>query len=274
MGDGRSALFWSDSWLHGCPLHEIAPYLCQAVPAKLRRTRTVADALHNNNWRKDITGSLSIPILIDYVRLRQATDAFPLNPEISDKISWRWSPTGEFSVSSAYQALFIGQTGLPGARELWTTRAPNKCRFFFWLVLHNKVWTAERCRRHGLQAHGDCALCSQSLEELDHLLVQCVFSREVWFKALRKYGWQSLAPGQNDSFILWWLRARKAVSKVRRKAFDSFIVLVGWHLWLERNARTFRNVTASVSSVLSSIAQATEQWCLAKLLSRVSLYPT
>jgi hypothetical protein len=66
-----------------------------------------------------------------------------------------------------------------GAKELWKARAPNKCRFFVWLVLHGRCWTSDRLFKHGLQSYRDCTLCSQGPEDLNHLLLTCSFSREV-----------------------------------------------------------------------------------------------
>jgi hypothetical protein len=68
-------------------------------------------------------------------------------------------------------------------------------------------------------------LCDQGTEMLDHLLIAYPYAREVWFKALRRCGWQSLTPTPADSFIVWWLRSHKRIPKRRRKAFDSFTIL-------------------------------------------------
>jgi hypothetical protein len=66
-----------------------------------------------------------------------------------------------------------------------------------------------------------------------------VVGREIWFKYLRRTGWHMLAPSTTDTFTSWWLRARKQVSKLRRAAFDSYIILLAWCIWWERNNRAF-----------------------------------
>jgi hypothetical protein len=40
---------------------------------------------------------------------------------------------------------------------------------------------------------------------LDHLLLQCVYSREVWFKVLHCMGWQQLSLLPTDVAVNWWL---------------------------------------------------------------------
>jgi hypothetical protein len=82
-----------------------------------------------------------------------------------------------------------------------------------------------------LPNHGPCALCSRE-ETVDHSLLRCVVSREVWFKVLRKFGWQWLAPGPIPYLYIadWWLQLRKQIDKRRRRVFDSLIVLVAWRV--------------------------------------------
>jgi hypothetical protein len=130
-----------------------------------------------------------------------------------------------YSASSAYATMFTSQTQVLGASELWKTNAPNKCHFFAWLVLHARSWTSERAWRHGLHNDTCCALCDQGVETIDHLLISCPYAREVWFKALCRCGWQSLALTTMNFFTEWWLRSRKRIPKARWKAFDSLIIL-------------------------------------------------
>jgi hypothetical protein len=85
------------------------------------------------------------------------------------------------------------------------------------------------------------------------LLLSCVYSREVWFKCLRRCRWQHLAPSVEDCLIPWWLHARKSVAKARRKAFDTLVILIAWNLWLEHNDRVVRSVSSLPSCLVSAI---------------------
>jgi hypothetical protein len=125
-------------------------------------------------------------------------------------------------------------------------------------------------KRHGLQNHDPCTLCSQGIETIDHLFMQCVLSREIWYKLLRSCGWHHLAPTGADHLIDWWLRSRKLVTKARRKAFDSLVVLITWNLWLERNSRVFRYSTSTTSRLPDGIWSKCEL-CCAKLIVRSEL---
>ena len=164
---------------------------------------------------------------------------------------------------------------MPGAKLLLKTRAPPKCKFFCWLVLHDRCWTANRRFRHNLQDHDSCALCDQGSETIDHLLVSCSYSREVWFSLLRRGGLQLLVPCSNaTSFVTWWSTSRKRLPRDKRKAFDTFVLLVIWTIWKERNARVFDR-KASMPWVLSDIIlDEGVVWATAGFFAKGFLFPS
>jgi hypothetical protein len=49
-------------------------------------------------------------------------------------------------------------TTLVGAKHVWRSTVPSKVKFFFWLALHGRPWTAEHRKRHGLQQEAVCVL--------------------------------------------------------------------------------------------------------------------
>jgi len=72
-------------------------------------------------------------------------------------------------------------------------------------VAHKKCWTADRLARKGLPHPTVCPLSDQVEETIDHLLISCVFSRQMWFNVLQGLGLQALAPGPDDLiFDDWW----------------------------------------------------------------------
>jgi hypothetical protein len=68
--------------------------------------------------------------MIQYVQLREQLERVVLTPGTEDRLVWRWSESGRYSASSAYNVMFLGQSQLLGTKELWKTKAPNKCCFF------------------------------------------------------------------------------------------------------------------------------------------------
>jgi hypothetical protein len=146
--------------------------------------------------------------------------------------------------------------------------APNKYKFFVWLVLLRRCWMMDRWYRRGLHADNSCGLCLQELELVDHLMVQCVFSREVWFLTLRRCGWEILTPSTVHTFGGWWVECQKQVVKGRRKVFDSLVISVAWSIWLQRNDPCFARICKPPAVVALDAWSLLEQWCRAGLVDR------
>lgn len=171
VGNGLSILFWSDPWLQGLSIEDIAPHLAAAVATKIKKRRSLAQALDHKAWLKDIT----IPVLMDYIRIRQMADNVVLQPETEDVFGWRWTGSRTFSVASAYQALFFGQTSVLGTKELWKTKAPKIGR----------VWPLNTVTTMAYNQLTNAA----SADKKRNRLTTCSFSvclAEVWFKAFRQ----------------------------------------------------------------------------------------
>ena len=263
LGDGTGVRFWCDRWLDGRSICDLAPHLFQAVGKRRRHSRTVADALFNRRWVRDIKGILSVDVISDYLRIWDALQGVSIQPGVQDVFVWKWTASGQYSASSAYRAFFLGRTALHGASQLWKTRAPGRCKFFGWLVLQRRCWTSDRLARFGLQNAGACAFCDQHEETVEHLLLQCPYSREVWFKLLRMGGLQRLMPQPDSSLADWWVSSRKLVPKTMRKGFDSVVLLIMWILWKERNARVFQQSSSSAGMVVQRIVDEGRSWIMA-----------
>ena len=69
VGNGSNTLFWSDRWLHGRSLVDLAPDVVACVPNSLVLKRSMAECLVNNNWVNDIRGALPLVGIMLYLLL-------------------------------------------------------------------------------------------------------------------------------------------------------------------------------------------------------------
>jgi len=76
-----------------------------------------------------------------------------------------------------------------------------------WLVAHRRCWTADRLARRNLPHPARCPLCDQVEEDIQHLLVGCVFARQFWFDLLRQVGLAVLAPQPCDTSFDEWCKS-------------------------------------------------------------------
>ena len=131
-------------------------------------------------------------------------------------------------------------------------------RFFLWLTLRRRHWTADRRARHGLEAGDVCFLCDQASETIDHIVAACPYTRELWHHILQALHLQ--LPAGTASSLIWWRRIRVLASGQWRKGLDTLFALVSWHVWKERNARCFRDASATINDLLQLITMEADRW--------------
>jgi hypothetical protein len=98
---------------------------------------------------------------------------------------------------------------------------------------------------------------------MDHIILGCVFSREVWSSCLRSFRLQDHVLVQESDIMLWWTDSRRRLPKSIHHSFDSLFFLVGWTLWKERNAKMFNGVPRSVTQLLQFIEEEITMWIAA-----------
>jgi hypothetical protein len=119
-----------------------------------------------------------------------------------------------------------------------------------------------------------CPLCDQEEETVQHLLVSCVFAREVWARLLSIVGLQHISPNHDDKiFQEWWRVAEGRVPAAVKEGFNSLVALGAWRIWKHRNNCVFHRTSPSVSGVLQEIKDEVGHWCLAGASRLRALWP-
>jgi len=258
IGNGRNTLFWQDSWVHGVSIRAMAPTLMHFVPKRVICRLTVAEALTDRHWVRTISGGVTAPAAAEYLQVWHAIEDIVLT-DAPDRLVWRWESDGSFSVRSAYQALHLGSHPIPGCVRIWEVWAPLKVKLFLWLAVRRRQWTADRRRKHGLDAHDTCFLCDQEPKTIDHIIVECSFARQLWFEAATMLG-ATLTEQPADAIVDWWETWRALWLASFARGADSMFVLIAWEIWKERNARCFRGVATQIPAIKATIKLQAELW--------------
>jgi hypothetical protein len=77
----------------------------------------------------------------------------------NDTFVWRWTRSGEYSATFAYEIQFLGASAMFKAPAVWKVNTEPKCRFFTWLGLLQKIPTADNLMRKGWPCDPNCSLC-------------------------------------------------------------------------------------------------------------------
>jgi len=259
--NGRKALFWHSSWAHDRPLSARFPLL---YGHSRRKNRTVQGALHNGAWIKDIAYNLNNDLLAEFFRLWDVLQSLELNldtPE-EDQICWKLDTSGKYTAKSAYSIQFSGSILSNFPKLIWKAWAPPKCKFFLWLLLQDRLWTAARLQVHGWENNYFCGLCIRNLETVLHLFVECPLSRTIWEHVAIWSNCENLHPAQWVEAMDvedWFLKMIESGSK---KA-HTLAILTLWCIWSQRNAAVFNNKTSTAAQVFARIKDESVLWASA-----------
>ena len=67
-GNGARTLFWSDKWIHGQRVADIAPQVFAIVPKRRMKRRMVLEAL-TNPWVSELQGALTAGVINEFLGL-------------------------------------------------------------------------------------------------------------------------------------------------------------------------------------------------------------
>ncbi|XP_058732849.1 uncharacterized protein LOC131604425 [Vicia villosa] len=114
-----------------------------------------------------------------------------------DNMVWQFEKNGEFSVKTAYHASRAHKDSLlpgpssPANQKIWPLiwKAPISARQrnFLWRVAKNILPSRGNLLKKGMFIDSQCPLCSAGTETVQHLLMECVFAKQVLFASVLSY---------------------------------------------------------------------------------------
>lgn len=102
-----------------------------------------------------------------------------------DSWFWLFDPTRLFTVKSCYRKLVGEQSGTEAQfwKQLWSLDLPAKVTNFIWRACRAVVPTAVALAYKRVQIDTLCSWCRLSGENIEHVLFECSFAKEIWVKA-------------------------------------------------------------------------------------------
>jgi hypothetical protein len=251
VGNGELAKFWESSWCDGVAPRDLAPNLYQLA---WRKNLTLWDEVQGDKWTRGLWRMSTAEQMVEFVCLWSLVQEVQFN-DSPDAIRWKWTADGCYSAKSAYNIQFAGSYCSFDAKAIWKAKTEGKHRFFMWLLVHEKILTADNLRIKGIQCDPICALCDQVPETAEHLCLHCVFAKEVW---LHVQHWSQdlvTAPRSGAHLLQWWNDAATSKPKDLRPRRISIMMYTVWHLWKEHNRRVFDGKSTSPRQIMNLIKE-------------------
>jgi hypothetical protein len=174
-----------------------------------------------------------------------------------------------YTTKSAYEIHFDGSSLSMFPTMIWKVWALARCKFFSWLLLQSRIWTADRLLVREWPNDYFCPLCRRNLETVIHLFQECSYARQVWLDVSNWALVQSfhLATWKVHAVMHdWFCQLCNVVllNSVKRKGARSLAILICWTIWKERNARVFDQCERSMSSIVPKIKSEVSLWTRAR----------
>ena len=103
-----------------------------------------------------------------------------LNADLEDRMVWKESKDGIFSVKSCFNSLDHSSAVPFPWRIIWSTFVPTKVGFFAWEASWGKVLTQDQLKRRGWNLANRCPLCCDEEETINHILIHCSKAKVLW----------------------------------------------------------------------------------------------
>ncbi|KAG4994795.1 hypothetical protein JHK86_031622 [Glycine max] len=99
-----------------------------------------------------------------------------------DRLVWRGSSDGVFSVKSAYGVISSSQHAPESKlfKLIHRWAGPERIRSFLWKLAHENVLINGKRMRIGISGSDECYSCHNEVESLFHLFPDCRESKQVW----------------------------------------------------------------------------------------------
>jgi hypothetical protein len=239
-GYGDTVSLWHDLWSDE-PIQELFPQLFSFAKNKEISYRQAAQA-------ESIFDMFSLPLSqIAEDQANLLTDLIDRNGaahNVTHKDKWSFHWGGEkYSTKKVYLQMVDAPDAPNVFKWIWKSCVLSKQKFFYWLMIQNRVNTKERMVHKSFFVQNDkCVLCDeQVIEDREHLFFECDFSRNFWWKLNHEWN--------NDLNFLDMIMDGK--QRRTLQFFNESVILGSWSLWNHRNNIIFDNQERSMDTCFS-----------------------
>lgn len=173
---GNSMLLWADTWVDQS-LQDKFPQLFSFA----RKPKCSVRFLLNQQLNRVFSPTLSAIAANQLIELQTLIEDRTWDENTNDTWSYSWG-NSNFSSRKAYKALSPQEVASPLIKWLWNASNRGTHKFFFWLLIRDRLNIGNLLRRKTMQLPDyTCALCNAGVEEdYFHVFFHCNFSQQCW----------------------------------------------------------------------------------------------
>ncbi|TYK10888.1 LINE-1 retrotransposable element ORF2 protein [Cucumis melo var. makuwa] len=179
---------------------------------------------------------------------------------------WKPSDSNVYSVASTKDLAFK-ETSIPREtnwekelKHLWRSHIPQKCKFFIWTMVHQKLNTMDNIQKRNPNMCLNpnwCISCRSSNEDMNHLFILCPTAHRLWNLWSSETGIPMANTNVKDLCLsLCRLTGGNAKNII---SFNAAIATL-WTIWIRRNNLIFEEKDSSYQNAWEDICTLMGSW--------------
>ncbi|KAG7558925.1 Ribonuclease H-like superfamily [Arabidopsis thaliana x Arabidopsis arenosa] len=257
---------WSSTWRSiGVGLREVVSKGYGWVPGDELLPEEEKERYAEEYWTEGLGWNMEriADFIPEHIRQRLYAVVLKGVPGLEDKLTWKGTENGKFTVRSAYSMLKEDGTEGPSVARLferiWRVVAPERVRVFLWLVGNQVILTnVERERRH-MGDSAICPVCSGAPESIIHVLRDCPAMAGIWQRLVPRRERQQFFA---KSLLEWVYSNLIATPEQGNEGWPTLFVMAIWWAWKWRCGDVFgerglcRDRTRFVKNMAAEVTKA------------------
>ncbi|RVW55047.1 hypothetical protein CK203_067034 [Vitis vinifera] len=192
-----------------------------------------------NDW--ELEGVCSFFVALNRKQIQQGVD---------DRVIWRETNCGKFSVKSLYKSLVSGHPISFPSSAIWKVTVQPRVSFFGWEATWGKTLTLDQLQRRGWALANRCYVCQRHEESIDHILLHCDKTRTLWVLLFSMFRVQWVLPATVKETLSGWNGS--FVGKKRKGVWKASPLCLFWTVWKTRNKVAFEEEELSIQRLKAS----------------------
>lgn len=244
VGNGESISFWDDIWVGNVRLLDKFNRLYKLEKNSAARLSERGSWVNGNwEWKWDWSVNPRGRSLDELESLKNMLESICVSQVHEDKWFWTMSKEGIFEAKTLRQ--LVDQQLLHPLMEdfqktRWSLLLPSKICIFIWRALKGRIPVRVELDRRGVDIPSLlCPLCNDAVENIDHALVRCRVSSQIW-KSFFSW-WDVNDLGAIDLHELLNHPGLGSWNKHQRQLWEAAIWSFLYQLWKLRNEVVFNN---------------------------------
>jgi hypothetical protein len=259
VGDGTRVRFWDDVWCTDGSLKEAYPELFRIARNKdacvADNFQRQGDSIHWEVTFSRLAQDWEMESFLSFLKIFYSVTITGIG---EDKVCWLPSKAHIFQVKSYYDTFTCKREGWFPWKSIWKAKVPPRVAFFTWTAALGRILTAENLRRRHIMLVSWCCMCKADGESVDHLLLHCVYAKELWDLVLAMFGMCWVMPGSVRELLAAW--QGKMGKHPKHMIWSAVPHCVMWCLWRERNMRIFEDCEQHVDELKLLFLRTLFEW--------------